>query len=205
MTSSKAGSIVARDVVAAAVDATPTSLPISIAMTDLDGFAELNHDHGRDAGDAVLDGFCDALAHNLPSDVGIYRLGGDEWALVFFGLPLETGLVLLEELRTHIAAAPLGAAEHPITMSAGLAARPPHGTTGDELLRAADGALIQSKRGGKNKVSIYVEDKMVMKSNYYPRATLDRLSALSRATNRTEASLLREAADDLLERYAGEM
>jgi diguanylate cyclase len=45
---------------------------------------------------------------------------------------------------------------------------------------------------------------MVMKSNYYSRATLDRLSALSRATNRTEASLLREAADKLLSEYAAE-
>ncbi len=89
-------------------------------------------------------------------------------------------------------------------MSAGIAARPPHGTTGDQLLRAADEALSQSKRAGRDKVGIYVEDKMVMKSNYYPRATLDRLGALSRATNRTEASLLREAADALLERYAAE-
>ena len=173
-------------------------------MTDLDGFATLNDTHGRDAGDAVLAGFTQALEQNLPNEVGIHRIGGDEWAIVFFGLPLENSLVLLEELRGHVAAAPLGTADHPITMSAGVAARPPHGTTGHELLRATDEALSQSKRAGRNKVGIYVEDKMVMKSNYYPRATLDRLAALSRATNRTEASLLREAADSLLERYAAE-
>ena len=74
-----------------------------------------------------------------------------------------------------------------------------------ELLRAADEALSRSKRAGRNRVGIYVEDKMVMKSNYYSRATLDRLASLSRATNRTEASLLREAADKLLSEYAEEM
>jgi diguanylate cyclase (GGDEF)-like protein len=193
-----------RDVVINSIDAAPPSIPVSVAMTDLDGFAVLNDTHGRDAGDAVLTGFGQALAQNLPDEVGIHRIGGDEWAIVFFGLPLENSLVLLEELRAHVAAAPLGTADHPITMSAGIAARPPHGTNGSQLLRAADEALSQSKRAGRNKVGIYVEDKMVMKSNYYPRATLDRLTALSRATNRTEASLLREAADTLLERYAAE-
>ena len=193
-----------RAVVTGSIDASPPSIPVSVAMIDLDWFATLNDTHGRDAGDAVLTGFSQALEQNLPKELGIHRIGGDEWAIVFFGLPLENSLVLLEELRGHVAAAPLGTADHPITMSAGIAARPPHGTTGDELLRAADEALSQSKRAGRNKVGIYVEDKMVMKSNYYPRATLDRLSALSRATNRTEASLLREAADALLERYAAE-
>lgn len=205
MTCSDGLSIVARELVAASVDAAPVALPISVAMIDLDGFADLNHAHGRTAGDAVLQGFADALGHNLPTEVGIHRIGGDEWAVVFFGLPLENSLVLLEELRSHVAVTPLGSPEHPITMSAGVAARPPHGTSGDALLRAADEALSQSKRAGRNKVAIFVEDKMVMKSNYYPRATLDRLAALSRATNRTEASLLREAADSLLERYAGEI
>ena len=46
--------IVGRDDAAAAIDETPTSLPLSVAMTDLDGFGALNEAHGRDAGDAVL-------------------------------------------------------------------------------------------------------------------------------------------------------
>lgn len=193
-----------REVVTASIDAVAPLIPVSVAMTDLDGFAVLNETHGREAGDAVLEGFGQALTQNLPDEAAIHRIGGDEWAIVFSGLALENSLMLLEELRGHVASAPLGPADHPITMSAGVAARPPHGTTGDQLLRAADEALKQSKRAGRNRVAIYIEEKMVMKSNYYSRATLDRLSALSRATNRTEASLLREAADALLERYAAE-
>ncbi len=190
---------------AAAVDRCTTSMPCSVAMTDLDGFGQYNEEHGREAGNQILLSFNHALLQNLPDGVSTFRVGGDEWAIAFAGLPLENSLVLLEELRGHVEAAKLGAAELPITMSAGVASRPPHGTTGDELIRAADEALRRAKRDGRNRVAVFIEDKMVMKSNYYPRATLDRLAALSRATNRTEASLLREAADTLLAHYASEI
>ncbi len=202
MSSRKISRIVSRDVICRAVDETPISLPLSVAMTDLDGFGDLNEAEGREAGDGVLAEFQQALEQNTPADTALHRIGGDEWVIVFAGASLENSLVLLEELRAHIEAIPLGTQTHPVTMSAGVASRPPHGTTGDELIRAADGALSRSKRNGRNQVGIYIEDKMVMKSNYYSRATLDRLSALSRATNRTEASLLREAADKLLSEYA---
>jgi len=197
--------VVARDVAVTAIDELPGSLPVSVAMTDIDGFAIYNEAHGREAGDALLAGFHQALEQNLPDDVALHRIGGDEWVIVFPGTPLENSLVLLEEIRAHIESAVPGTPDDEITLSAGLAARPPHGSSGEELIRAADEALSRSKRGGRNRVGIYIEDKMVMKSNYYSRATLDRLAALARATNRTEASLLREAADKLLAEYAGEI
>lgn len=197
--------IVGRDVVESAVDALPASLPLSVAMTDLDGFGVFNDAAGREAGDELLAGFDQVLQRNLPTEATVYRIGGDEWVVTFPGLSVENSLVLLEELRSHVETVAFGTTEHPVTMSAGVAARPPHGSTGDELLRAADEALSRSKRAGRNRVGIFVEDKMVMKSNYYSRATLDRLAALSRATNRTEASLLREAADKLLANYANEI
>lgn len=53
----------------------------------------------------------------------------------------------------------------------------------------------------RGRVVIYVEEKMTLKSNYYSRASLDRLSKLASATERTEASLLREALDDLLKKH----
>lgn len=191
-----------RDDVAAAYDDLPASLPLSVAMTDIDGFGPVNEAEGRDRGDAILGAFQDALTRNLPEGALVHRIGGDEWLIGLPGSSLENSLVLLNELRVHIEVADLGTAGHPITVSAGLAARPPHGNTGDELIRAADEAMSRSKRAGRNQVGIFIEEKMVMKSNYYSRATLDRLSALSRATNRTEASLLREAADKLLGEYA---
>ncbi|MEM7324615.1 MAG: GGDEF domain-containing protein [Actinomycetota bacterium] len=184
------------------VDAIPLALPVSVVLTDLDGFGELNERLGSDAGEAVLRGFADALVQNTPDDAAALRIGGDEWAVVLPGRTVESSLVLMEELRSHLEAVALPDVGEPVRMSAGVAGRPPHGNTGEELLRAADEALMRGKRSGRNQVVIHVEDKMVLKSNYYSRATLDRLAALSRATNRTEASLLREAADKLLTEYA---
>lgn len=194
-----------KDDVIAAVDQTPLALPVAVALTDIDGFGELNERLGSDVGDAALAGFADALDRNTPDDAMSFRIGGDEWAVLFPGRTVESALVLMEELRAHLAAVELPDVGEPVRMSAGVAGRPPHGNTGEELLRAADEALMRGKRTGRNQVVIYVEDKMVMKSNYYSRATLDRLAALSRATNRTEASLLREAADKLLSDYADQV
>ena len=69
----------------------------------------------------------------------------------------------------------------------------------------ADQALARAKREGRSRVAIFVEEKMTLKSNYYSRATLDRLAKLSGKTGRTEASLLREGLDDLLAKYRDEL
>ena len=191
-----------REDVIVAIDGLPLAEPVAVACIDLDGFAELNERIGQEAGTAVLAAFADTLERNTPDDAQLFRIGGDEWAVVFPGESAERALVLLEELRTHLSNGPIGDTDDVVRLSAGVAGRPPHGPTGDGLLRAADEALMTSKRMGRDRVTIYVEDKMVMKSNYYSRATLDRLARLSRATNRTEASLLREAADRLLADYA---
>lgn len=63
---------------------------------------------------------------------------------------------------------------------------------------------MPGKREGGGRVALYVEEKMILESNYYPRADLDRLAKLSGATARTEASLLREALDLLFRHHRGE-
>ncbi len=70
-----------------------------------------------------------------------------------------------------------------------------------DLVRAADEAIHRAKRDGRGRISIHVEERMVLKSNYYSKASLGRLAKLSAAEGRTEASLLREALDDLIDRY----
>ena len=169
---------------------------VAVAMTDLDDFHRLNTERGRDAGDRVLAVWVETLTHSLPDDAIVGRLGGDEFALALPGASAENALILLEEIRAHLA-------EHPVdgwTISAtfGVAARPPHATETAELFRCADAALARGKAEGGGRVAIYVEEKMVLKSNYYSRASLARLSKLAGRLNRTEASLLREALDDLI-------
>jgi diguanylate cyclase len=175
--------------------------PLALALTDLDGFAAINDRYGRDAGDAVLAAWDRVLTANTPKGGVVVRLGGDEFVVVLPGTSAENAVVLLEEVRGHFGGITVPGVPETLSASIGIAANPPHGTTAPELWRAAGEALMRAKRDGRNRVALHVEEKMVLKSNYYSRANLERLAKLSSATDRTEASLLREALDDLLYEY----
>ena len=177
---------------------------VAIALTDLDRFAQLNEQHGHDAGDLVIATWDRTLRGSLPKGSVIRRLGGDEYAVALPGASAENALIVLEEIRQHLAQHPLDAIGATISATFGVAARPPHATDLADLVACADSALMRGKREGGGRVVIYVEEKMVLKSNYYPRADLDRLGRLAGAMGRTEASLLREALEDLFEKHRDE-
>ena len=175
--------------------------PLALALTDLDGFAEINERYGRDAGDAVLVAWERVLTANTPEGGSVVRLGGDEYVVVLPGMSAENALVLLSEVRGHFAARSVEGVPGAVSASIGIAANPPHGSAAEDLWRAAGEALMRAKRDGRDRVALYVEQKMILKSNYYSKANLERLAKLSAATDRTEASLLREALDDLLYKH----
>jgi diguanylate cyclase len=189
---------VAIDDLVAQVDAAVGGGAVAVALTDLDRFGELNEQLGREAGDRVLEVWVETLTRSLPKDAIVGRLGGDEFGVALPNASAENALILLEEVRTHLTAHPV--AGWTIDATFGVAARPPHATETADLFRCAGEALARGKREGGARVAIYVEEKMVLKSNYYSRASLDRLSKLAGRLNRTEASLLREALDDLLQK-----
>jgi len=172
--------------------------PLAMAVGDLDRFQGVNDRLGMEAGDRVLATFERTLSGSLPADAVIARIGGDEYAIALPGVSAESALVQLEEVRAHYASHGVEGVDEPLNASFGIAARPPHAEDTADVLRCAAEALMRAKREGSARAVIYIEEKMTMKSSYYSRATLDRLSKLSGATSRTEASLLREALDDLL-------
>jgi diguanylate cyclase len=189
-----------------AVTTVPEAVPMALAMADIDRFKELNDELGHEAGDAVLRSFERTLTGSVPAEAIVGHLAGDEYAVALPRASAESALILLEEIRTHFAARDASPeVARRVEVSVGIAARPQHAATVPELMRAADEALFRAKREGKGRVAIYVEDRMTLKSNYYSKASLERLSKLSSATGRTEASLLREALDDLLVRYGDEL
>jgi diguanylate cyclase len=174
---------------------------VAVCLTDLDGFGALNEELGREAGNAVLGAWTRTLTGSLPAHAVVRRLGGDEFAIALGGTSAENALILLDEIREHLATHPVDDVGRTVSATLGVAARPPHATATGDLVRCANAALMRGKREGGGRVTIYVEEKMVLKSNYYPRADLERLARLSTATDRTEASLLREALDDLFKKH----
>jgi len=186
------------DDLVAKVDRAVAGGAVAVALTDLDRFGELNDTHGREAGDRVLEIWIKTLTGSLPKDAIVGRLGGDEFGVALPNASAENALILLEEVRTHLVDNPVDG--WTIGATFGVAARPPHATGTADLFRCANEALARGKREGGGRVAIYVEEKMVLKSNYYSRAALDRLSKLASRLNRTEASLLREALDELIQK-----
>ena len=165
--------------------------PLSFALVDLDDFKRLNDEEGTQKGDAVLGIVTDRLSHDLPSGSSVTHLGGDAWAVALPGTTPEDALLLLEPIRRSLA---------PLRLSIGIVGFPDHTDDPTQLGVLADEALARAKRDRGNKTAIYVEEKMILKSNYYPRGQLERLSALAERLGRTEASILREALVEYLEK-----
>lgn len=173
---------------------------LSLALLDVDHLKEVNDTYGHAAGDAVLRDLETVLLGSVPSDAAVGRLGGDEYAVLLFDMPAEGALIVMEEIRRHFSSRTLPEVPQRAQLSVGIACSPTHAAK-DALPRAAEEALYRAKGEGRERVAIYVESKMTLKSNYYSKAGLERLAKLSSALNRTEASLLREALDDLFVKY----
>jgi diguanylate cyclase len=187
---------------AAGINLLDPDLPLSVAVIDLDGFGPLNEAHGTAAGDAVLESFERTLTAGLPQAALVAHARGDEFAVALPDMACEEALLVLEGVRAGFAGRePVPGLSERVGVSIGIAGRPAHGSTAEELLEAADAGLVRAKRAGGNRIAIHVEERMILKSSYYPRPALHRLTKLARRTGRPEASLLREALDDYLTRH----
>jgi diguanylate cyclase (GGDEF)-like protein len=128
--------------------------PLTLLMADLDDFKRINDRWGHPFGDEVLREFAAALSHSIREIDLAGRWGGEEFAVVLPGTDLEGGAALAERIRDHLrmraVATPDG---EPITVTAsfGVAAYPDVEGK-DELLAAADAALYEAKRAGKDRV-----------------------------------------------------
>jgi diguanylate cyclase (GGDEF)-like protein len=190
------------DEAAQAVESHPTT---SLLQTDLDRFHELNGEAGRDVGDRVLDAVVKTIGEAAAESgwTGA-RIGGDEFALLAPGVPLEAAFLRAEQLRLALDEAiarelPDGVS---CTASVGVVNVPRDAKTAEELVRKAPLALHSAKEQGGDRVGLSPGDEMVLKSSYYGVAQLARLKTLAERVGKKESVLLREALDDLLRKYA---
>lgn len=177
--------------------------PLTLAVLDIDHFKEVNDRLGHAEGDRVLREIERLLSSSLPTGSIVGRIGGDEFSVILPETAAETALILFDEVIKHFHIHRDPQWPKTLGLSVGLAARPAHASAFEQLQRAADEALLRAKREGRGRACIYVESKMVLKSNYYPKSQLERLSKLAEALGQTEASLLREALDKLIAEHRG--
>ncbi|HZF49922.1 MAG TPA: GGDEF domain-containing protein [Polyangiaceae bacterium] len=129
--------------------------PLSLLMIDLDFFKRVNDTYGHLAGDYVLANFAKVALSALRAEDVFARYGGEEFGLICRGVQLGNGGLLGERIRAIVEASPFDYEGHrvPVTISVGVAAYPEiQAETGLQLIAAADEALYQAKRTGRNRV-----------------------------------------------------
>jgi diguanylate cyclase (GGDEF)-like protein len=124
---------------------------VSVVVLDLDGFKRVNDTHGHERGDAVLRDVAYEIRKSLRSFELVYRIGGEEFLVLLPGVDLSEAAAIAERARNAVADARPGDLD--LTISAGVAAGSGGDISYDELFRAADGALLDAKRAGRNRVA----------------------------------------------------
>ena len=131
--------------------------PLSLLFVDLDGFKNVNDNHGHLAGSRGLVEAAEVIRRSARETDVIARFGGDEFALVLPDTGAEGAEAVGERVRERIAAhrflEGLGLAIH-LTVSIGVATLPDVAASVEELVHAADAAMYRVKESGKNGVYV---------------------------------------------------
>jgi diguanylate cyclase (GGDEF)-like protein len=133
-----------------AVQARLSGSSVVVIVCDLDHFKDVNDSYGHERGDRVLHDTANAMRAALRTFELIYRYGGEEFVIVLPGAPLAEGSEVAERVRVAVAAARPGGLD--VTLSAGVSAAEGSAVELTTLFRAADQALYEAKRGGRNRV-----------------------------------------------------
>jgi diguanylate cyclase (GGDEF)-like protein len=122
--------------------------PLSVLILDIDALKAINDRSGHDAGNEALRAVATALRRGARQSDLAARIGGDEFAVVAPSADARDALALGERIRSLVADGTDG-----ITVSVGVATLDRERKTPGALVRAADRALYQAKRDGRNRVA----------------------------------------------------
>jgi diguanylate cyclase (GGDEF)-like protein/PAS domain S-box-containing protein len=130
---------------------------LGVLMIDLDHFKSFNDTYGHDAGDAVLRETGASLTRGIRAEDFVCRFGGEEFVVILPTANLEAAYARAERLRLkmmELSVLHQGKSMGMLTVSIGVAVFPDHGVSPKELMAAADAALYEAKRGGRNQVGV---------------------------------------------------
>jgi diguanylate cyclase (GGDEF)-like protein len=130
---------------------------LGLLMIDLDHFKNFNDTYGHDAGDAVLRETGASLTKGIRAEDLVCRFGGEEFVVILPTADLEAACARAERLRSKMKELTIlhqGRSMGMLTISVGVAVFPEHGTSPKELMAAADAALYEAKRDGRDQVVV---------------------------------------------------
>ena len=138
------------------------STPVSLVMVDIDHFKKVNDTFGHLEGDKALCEIASLLKTSVRKKDTVARYGGEEFVLILSGAGLEESTMIAERIRRLVENTPLQMerAQINLTVSLGISNFPIHRPQSkEELVKMADLALYEAKRGGRNKVCIFSPER----------------------------------------------
>ncbi len=132
--------------------------PLALIFLDIDHFKKINDTHGHPAGDFVLSELSQLMAGLLRTEDVLARFGGEEFTILCRGSDQSGALIVAERLRSTVEQRKFtfGGTDIPVTISLGVAAVPDSGVDDHAgFLAAADKALYEAKRTGRNRVCVH--------------------------------------------------
>jgi diguanylate cyclase (GGDEF)-like protein len=130
---------------------------MAVIMVDIDQFKRLNDEFGHLLGDEVLRQVSSLFYQQLRKIDVVCRYGGEEFAILLSQTSLKHAMGVAEKLRKLVETWQFPGVPRSVTISAGTATYPDHGTTRDELVQAADSGLYAAKQAGRNCVRVACE------------------------------------------------
>jgi diguanylate cyclase (GGDEF)-like protein len=127
---------------------------MSVIMIDIDQFKRLNDEFGHLLGDEVLRQVSSLFHQQLRKIDVVCRYGGEEFAILLSQTDPQYSLSVAEKLRRVVESWQFPGVPRAVTISAGVASFPEHGTSRDDLMKAADAGLYAAKQSGRNCVVI---------------------------------------------------
>ena len=127
---------------------------MGVIMADIDQFKRLNDEFGHLLGDEVLRQVSSLFHQQLRKVDVVCRYGGEEFAILLTQINAQQAIAIAEKLRRMVESYQFPGVPRTITISAGVAVFPAHGTTRDEMVRAADTGLYAAKQAGRNRICV---------------------------------------------------
>jgi diguanylate cyclase (GGDEF)-like protein len=132
---------------------------VSILMLDIDDFKRVNDVYGHGAGDEILRRLAETLKDAVRASDVVYRLGGEEFAIVLASRSPENAERLAHRLVERVESGEFDPAGR-ITISVGLARGPEHAMNPRELVACAEAAMMTAKARGKNQIVLYDDSSL---------------------------------------------